>query len=178
MRRPIAALALSAVALLTPSLAPQAVRAQQEPQKVLESSSSGLNLAAVQAKMVQGDAAAAAGKLPQAKADYDQALEAATYLVSAYRNLSGSFRGLDARIPREMDQKGREATELQANIELRLAALLRRMNQPQVAVPLLVRVVQRMSPTSPQGQKAYQSLLELGFVTTPYAAATAAPAAQ
>jgi hypothetical protein len=52
------------------------------------------------------------------------------------------------------------------------------MNQPQVAVPLLVRVVQRMSPTSPQGQKAYQSLLELGFVATPYTAATAAPPAQ
>ncbi|MEY4359145.1 MAG: hypothetical protein RLZZ631_631 [Cyanobacteriota bacterium] len=175
MRRPIAVLALSALALLSPSLP---VSAQQEPEKVLESTSSGLNLASVQSKVAQGDAAAAAGKLSQAKTDYDQALEAASYLVSAYRNLSGAFRGLDARIPREMDQKGREATELQANIELRLAALLRRMNQPQVAVPLLVRVVQRMSPTSPQGQKAYQSLLELGFVGTPYTAATAAPAAQ
>jgi hypothetical protein len=39
----------------------------------------------------------------------------------------------------------------------------------------LVRVVQRMSPTSPQGQKAYQGLLELGFVATPYNAATPAP---
>ena len=178
MRRPIAALALSALALVTPALAQLPARAQQEPEKVLESTSSGLNLASVQAKVAQGDAAATAGKLSQAKTDYDQALEAASYLVSAYRNLSGAFRGLDARIPREMDQKGREATELQANIELRLAALLRRMNQPQVAVPLLVRVVQRMSPTSPQGQKAYQSLLELGFVATPYTTATAAPAAQ
>ena len=178
MRRPIAALALSALALVTPSLASLPVRAQQEPEKVLESTTSGLNLAAVQAKVAQGDAAAAAGKLSQAKTDYDQAREAATDRVSAYRNLSGAFRGLDARIPREMDQKGREATELQANIELRLAALLRRMNQPQVAVPLLVRVVQRMSPTSPQGQKAYQSLVELGFVATPYTASTAAPAAQ
>ncbi|WP_368656168.1 hypothetical protein [Synechococcus sp. HK05] len=175
MRRPIAALALSALALMTPSL--PAV-AQQEPEKVLASASSGLNLASVQAKVAQGDAAAAAGKLNEAKSDYDQALEAASYLVSAYRGLSGAFRGLDARIPREMDQKGREATELQANIELRLAALLRRMNQPQVAVPLLVRVVQRMSPTSPQGQKAYQSLLELGFVATPYNAVSATPAAQ
>lgn len=177
MRRPFAAFALSALALSTAPLASLPVRAQQ-PQKVLESTSSGLNLASVQAKVAQGDAAAAAGKLNEAKTDYDQALEAASYLVSAYRGLSGAFRGLDARIPREMDQKGREATELQANIELRLAALLRRMNQPQVAVPLLVRVVQRMSPTSPQGQKAYQSLLELGFVSTPYSAAGAAPAGQ
>jgi hypothetical protein len=175
VRRPIAALALSALALTTPSLP---AMAQQEPEKVLASASSGLNLASVQAKVAQGDAAAAAGKLNEAKTDYDQALEAASYLVSAYRGLSGAFRGLDARIPREMDQKGREATELQANIELRLAALLRRMNQPAVAVPLLVKVVQRMSPTSPQGQKAYQSLLELGFVATPYNAASATPAAQ
>ena len=56
-----------------------------------------------------------------------------------------------------------------------LAALLRRMNQPEVAVPLLVEVVQIMTPASPMGQKAYQNLLELGFVTTPYAGATAAP---
>lgn len=174
MRRPLAAFSLAALALLAPTV-PAAVRAQEEPQKVLESTSTGLNLAAINAKVAQGDAAAAAGRLSQAKADYDEALKAAGFVAGAYRNLSGAFRGIDARIPREMDDKGREATELQANIELRLAALLRRMNQPQVAVPLLVRVVQRMSPTSPQGQKAYQSLLELGFVTTPYAGA-AAPA--
>ena len=175
MRRPIAALAITAMALVAPALGSLPAAAQQEPQKVLQSSRSGLNLAAVQAKVDQGDAAAAAGNLSEAKADYDEALDAASYLVSAYRNLSGAFRGLDARIPREMDQKGRAATELQASIELRLAALLRRMNKPQVAVPLLVRVVQRMSPTSPQGQKAYQGLLELGFVATPYNAATPAP---
>jgi len=163
---------------MTPSLAQLPARAQQEPLKVLESPSSGLNLAAVQAKVAQGDAAAAAGKLSQAKTDYDQALVRAGQLAADYRNLSGAFRGLDARIPREMDQKAREAIELQANIELRLAALLRRMNQPEVAARLLVLVVQRMSPTSPQGQKAYQGLVELGFVGTPYTAAGATPPAQ
>jgi hypothetical protein len=118
--------------------------------------------------VAKGDAAAAAGKLTEAKNDYDQARLAAQNLGRFYRNLSGSFRGLDARIPREMDQKGREALELQASINLRLAALLRRMNQPEVAVPLLVEVVQIMTPASPQGQKAYQGLVELGFVVTPY----------
>ena len=73
MRRPIAALALSALALVTPSLASAPARAQQEPEKVLESTTSGLNLASVQAKVAQGDAAAAGGKLSQAKTDYDQA---------------------------------------------------------------------------------------------------------
>ena len=171
MRRPIAALSLAALTLLAPVL-PVAVRAQEEPQKVLESTSTGLNLAAIQAKIAQGDAAAAAGKLAQAKTDYDEARLGAQKLAGFYRNLSGSFRGLDARIPREMDDKGRQALELQAGIDLRLAAVLRRMNQPGVAVPLLVEVIQIMTPASPQGQKAYQTLVELGFVTTPYAGAT------
>ena len=168
MRRPLAALALSALSLTTlTALAPQPGRAQEDPQKVLQAPG-GLNLASIKATVAKGDAAAAAGKLAQAKADYDQARLAAQNLGRFYRNLSGSFRGLDARIPREMDQKGREALELQASINLRLAALLRRMNQPEVAVPLLVEVVQIMTPASPQGQKAYQGLVELGFVETPY----------
>ena len=173
MRRPLAALSLAALALLAPAL-PAAVRAQEEPQKVLESGSPGLNLTALQAKVAQGDAAASAGKLAQAKADYDQARLGAQNLTRFYRNLSGSFRGLDARIPREMDDKGRQALELQASIDLRLAAVLRRMNQPEVAVPLLVEVIQIMTPASPLGQKAYQTLVELGFVSTPYAGAAPA----
>jgi len=176
VRRPLAALSLAALAALAPAALPPLAQAQQEPQKVLDSSGSGFNLPAIQAKVAQGDAAAAAGKLAQAKVDYDNARLGCQNLARFYRNLSGAFRGLDARIPREMDQKGREAVELQSAINLRLASLLRRMNQPEVAVPLLVEVVQLMSPTSPQGQKAYQGLLELGFVTTPYAGAAAAPA--
>jgi len=171
VRRPLAALSLTALTLLAPVL-PMAARAQEEPEKVLESTSTGLNLAAIQSKVAQGDAAAAAGKLAQAKTDYDQARLGAQNLARFYRNLSGSFRGLDARIPREMDDKGRQALELQAGIDLRLAAVLRRLNQPEVAVPLLVEVIQIMTPASPQGQKAYQTLVELGFVTTPYAGAT------
>ena len=96
-------------------------------------------------------------------------------LLGFYRDLSGSFRGLDARIPREMDEKGRETLGLLVESNLRLAALFRRQNQPEVAVPLLVEVVKSMTPASESGRRAYQQLLELGFVTTPYTAP--APAA-
>jgi len=174
VRRQFAAFSLSALAAVATGFSALPSQAD-EAQKVLESPSSGFNLSAIEAKVAQGDAAAAAGKLQQAKADYDSAREAAQNLTRFYRNLSGSFRGLDARIPREMDQKGRAALELQASIDLRLASLLRRMNQPASAVPLLVEVVQIMTPASPMGQKAYQGLVELGFVSTPYAAAGAAP---
>ena len=150
----------------------QPLRAQGQ-SDAAAASGAGFNAAAVRNLLARGDAAAAADNLTEAKRLYDEARGASNNLVSFYRGISGAFRGLDARIPREMDQKGREALELQASINLRLAALLRRMNQPEVAVPLLVEVVQIMTPTSSQGQKAYQTLVELGFVTTPYAGANA-----
>ena len=165
MRRPLAAFSLAALAALSPSLP---ALAQDEPQKVLESGTYGLNIGAINAKVAQGDAAAAAGNLAKAKVDYDQARLGAQNLTRFYRNLSGSFRGLDARIPREMDEKGRETLGLLVEANLRLAALFRRQNQPEVAVPLLVEVVKTMTPASEPGRRAYQQLLELGFVSTPY----------
>ena len=99
--------------------------------------------------------------------------DACRRLLGFYRDLSGSFRGLDARIPREMDQKGREALETMAQANLRLAAVFRRQNQPEVAVPLLVEVVKVMTPANPEGRKAYQNLVEIGFAATPYSAGDA-----
>ena len=136
---------------------------------------SSVSLAQVNNLIARGDAAAAAGNLPEARKFYDQARDLTRGLLGWYRDLSGSFRGLDARIPREMDQKGRETLETLSNINLRLAAVFRRMNQPEVAVPLLVEVVKVMTPTSDQGRKAYQTLVEIGFTTTPYTAGQTTP---
>ena len=136
---------------------------------------SSVSLAQVNSLIARGDAAAAAGNMPEARRFYDQAYDLTRSLLGWYRDLSGSFRGLDARIPREMDQKGRETLETLANINLRLAAVFRRMNQPEVAVPLLVEVVKVMTPTSDQGRKAYQTLVEIGFASTPYTAGQVSP---
>lgn len=136
-----------------------------------------LNLSSVKALLSKGDAAVASGNLAEGRRLYDLARDASRRLLGFYRDLSGSFRGLDARIPREMDQKAREALEIYAQANLRLAALLRRQGQPEVAVPLLVEVVKVMTPAREEGRKAYQSLLELGFAITPYTAGTEAPAA-
>jgi len=134
-----------------------------------------LSLDAVRNLLARGDAAAAAGRLAEARTFYDQARDLAKRLLGFYRDLSGSFRGLDARIPREMDQKGRDTLVLLSQANLRLAAVFRRQNQPEVAVPLLVEVVKVMTPTSEEGRKAYQGLVEIGFVVTPYTAGQAAP---
>ena len=136
--------------------------------RVLANAVTGFNPAAVRGMINTGDAAAARGDLTAARASYDQARKAAKQLLAFYRDLGGSFRGLDARIPREMDSKGREALELLAEADLRLAAVFRRQNQPEIAVPVLVEVIKLVTPAQPQGRKAYQSLLELGFVETEF----------
>ena len=106
--------------------------------RVLAQAEGGFNPAAVRSMLAEGDAAASRGDLAEARADYDKARKASKQLLAFYRDLSGAFRGLDARIPREMDTKGREALELLAETNLRLAALFRRQNQPEVAVPVLL----------------------------------------
>lgn len=151
-----------------PAVAPAAAAATPDP-----GASSGFDLSSVQSLLARGDAAAAAGNLAEARRLYEKARDASKYLQSAYRSISGAFRGLDARIPREMDDKGRQAYDLWAQSNMRLVALLRREGQHEVAVPLLVEVITLLTPSSEQGRKAYQQLLEIGFVSTPYGAGSA-----
>ena len=92
----------------------------------------------------------------------------AQQLTGFYRDLNGSFRGLDARIPKEMEEKGREALKIWAEANARLVALYIRKNEHEVAVPLLIEIIKLMSPTSSEAKYAYNQLLELGFVETPY----------
>ena len=138
--------------------------------RVLAGEERGLNISVIERLLEEGDEKIAQGDLVEARQKYDKAREISKQLWSFYRDIGGAFRGLDARIPKEMESKGRRSLDLLADANLRLAALFRRQNDPEVAVPLLVEVVRLLTPTSPQGQKAFQSLVELGFVDTPYAA--------
>ncbi|MFM7394810.1 MAG: hypothetical protein ACKO22_10720 [Cyanobium sp.] len=161
---------LAAGSLALPLATPPAHAQAAEPERALATPGSPFNITAVQSLLARGDAAAAAGNLTEARRLYDQARDASRKLLSFYRDLSGAFRGLDARIPREMDEKGRQTLDLLVGANMRLAALFRRQGQPEVAVPLLVEVVKTMTPANESGRKAYQQLLEIGFVSTPYTA--------
>ena len=137
--------------------------------KVLANQKTGLNGAAVQNYLNKGDSFVQNGDLDKAIDEFKKARKLSSLLVPYYRNLNGAFRALDARIPREMNKKGREVVALLAKANLRLASIHRRKNESDLAVPLLVEVVKLVGPTKIDGQKAYQSLLELGFADTPYA---------
>ena len=50
----------------------------------------------------------------------------------------------------------------------RLALVHRAQNKPELAVPLLIQIIRSQQPTRDLGKKAYQQLLELGFVDSPF----------
>ena len=136
--------------------------------KILSTNNKKLTINNVLAYIEEGDAFIENGKFDEAKSSYDKARALAKQLSGFYRDLNGSFRNLDARIPNEMEKKGRESITIWSKSNARLAALYIRKNQPEVAVPLLVEIIRLMSPSSPEGKEAYKGLIQLGFVETPY----------
>ena len=136
--------------------------------KVLSNNNKKLTISNVQAYIKEGDVFVKKGDFDKAKSSYDKARSLAKKLASFYRDLNGAFKGLDARIPDETGNKGKLSIKIWAESNARLAALYKRKNQPEVAVPLLVEIIRLMSPTSPEGKEAYKDLIQLGFVDTPY----------
>ena len=136
--------------------------------KVLSSTNKKLSISDVQEYLTKGDKLVNNSDFEKAKEAYDKARNLARQLAGFYRDLNGSFKGLDARIPLEMDKKGRKSIKIWAQSNARLASLYKRKKQPEVAVPLLVEIIRLMSPNSPEGKEAYENLLQLGFVDTSY----------
>ncbi len=136
--------------------------------KVLSNRNKNLTIANVKDYLKEGDNLIANGEFEKAKRNYDIARNLSKQLAGFYRDLNGSFRGLDARIPLELEKKGKESIKAWAESNARLAALYTRKQEPEVAVPLLVEIIRLMSPNSQQGKEAYNNLVKLGFVNTSY----------
>ena len=97
---------------------------------------------------------------------YENARKLAKQLASFYSDLNTAFKGVDARIPIEVQGKGKETLQILAESNKRLAALYTKNEKPEVAVPLLIENIRIMSPNSQEGKEAYEILIQLGFVET------------
>ena len=136
--------------------------------KVLSNTNKKLSISDVEDYLAEGDNLVNNSDFEKAKQSYDKARNLARQLAGFYRDLNGSFKGLDARVPIEMEKKGRKSIRIWALSNARLASLYKRKKQPEVAVPLLVEIIRLMTPNSPEGKEAYENLLQLGFVDTVY----------
>ncbi len=136
--------------------------------RVLSNSNKKLSISNVEYFLKEGDRYIENEDFEKAKDSYLNARKLAKQLASFYSDLNSSFKGIDARIPNEMQRKGKQTLQVLAESNERLASLYIKTEKPEVAVPLLVEIIRIMSPNSPEGKKAYQSLIQLGFAETKF----------
>ena len=136
--------------------------------RVLSNESKKLSISKVEYFIKEGDQYIKNGDFEKAKDFYLDARKLAKQLASFYSDLNSSFKGIDARIPNEMQRKGKQTLQILAESNERLASLYIKTEKPEVAVPLLVETIRIMSPNSPEGKDAYERLIQLGFVETKY----------
>ncbi len=139
-----------------------------EDYKVLSSDGKKLSISNVEYYLKEGDKFIKKGDFDKAKDYYLDARKLAKQLASFYSDLNTSFKGIDARIPKEMQRKGKETLQILAASNERLASLYLKIEKPEVAVPLLIEIIRIMSPNSGEGKEAYNKLVQLGFVETKY----------
>ena len=136
--------------------------------KVLSNDGKKLSISNVEYYLEEGDKFIKKGDFDKAKDYYLDARKLAKQLASFYSDLNTSFKGIDARIPKEMQKKGKETLQILAASNERLASLYLKIEKPEVAVPLLIEIIRIMSPNSGEGKEAYNKLVQLGFVETKY----------
>ena len=152
-------------------LSPMTVFAENDPSskyRVLSTENSALNIITINSFLDQAKVSITTGNLDDALEKLQKARKISNLLINYYRDLLDSFKGIDARIPRELSKKNKEVIQLLAKANMQLAIIHRSKGEPELAVPLLVEVVKLLTPTNLIGAKAYQQLVELGFVETPY----------
>ncbi|SRR5579883_182630 len=118
--------------------------------------------------MSEADKAVSSQNYPTAVKKLQEARQVFNQLSNFYQDLAGSFSGIDNRIADSQRRKALEAAQMRDQATYQLALVHRAQNQPELAVPLLIQIIRSQQPTRDLGQKAYQQLLELGFVDAPY----------
>ena len=136
--------------------------------KALSNDKKKLSISNVEYYLKQGDEFIKNGNFEKAKVSYLDARKLAKQLASFYSDLNTAFKGIDARIPIEVQRKGKATLQILAESNDRLVALYLKNKKPEVAVPLLIETIRIMSPSSKQGKEAYEKLIQLGFVETTY----------
>ena len=102
----------------------------------------------------------AAKKLQSARQVYNQ-------LSNFYLQLFNSFSGLDNAAAESHRKKALDTSIERDKATYQLALVHRSQNKPELSIPLLVQIVTSQSPLSGLGKKAYEQLLEIGFVDAP-----------
>ncbi|BAZ29017.1 hypothetical protein NIES4074_14540 [Cylindrospermum sp. NIES-4074] len=127
-----------------------------------------LSIEGGQRLMQESDQAFSAQKYDVAAKKLQEARQVFNQLSNFYQDLNSSFSGIDNRVSDSQRKQALETAQLRDETTYRLALTHRALNQPELAVPLLIQIIKSQNPTRDLGKKAYQQLFELGFVDVPY----------
>ncbi|MCL2932458.1 MAG: hypothetical protein MGG11_09360 [Trichodesmium sp. MAG_R03] len=134
----------------------------------LDPKNSLLSLPGGQRLISEADNAIASENYKLANQKLQEARQIFNQLSNFYSQLAASFSGIDNRLADNQRTKALETAQMRDQATYQLALVHRAQNQPELAVPLLVQIISSQQPTRDLGKKAYQQLLELGFVDIPY----------
>ena len=140
--------------------------------KPLNQADSVLSLQGGQRLVEEANTAINAAKYDVAVDKLNQARRIFNQLSNYHLQLANSFSGIDPKVFDSQRQSALNTGQLRDEATYKLALVHRAQNQPELAVPLLIQVIQSQNPTSELGQKSYQQLYEMGFVSTPISAPT------
>lgn len=158
-----------AVGLLKPTVTlAQEADAAEEDLRPLAQGNSILSTRGGQRLMDQANDAVAEQDYALAVEKLQEARQVFNQLSSFYQQLANSFAGIDNRITEDLRDQALETAQMRDQATYRLALVHRAQDKPELAVPLLIQIVQSQSPTRDLGQQAYQQLFELGFVDSLY----------
>jgi hypothetical protein len=127
-----------------------------------------LSLQGGQRLMTEASGAVSSQNYTLATKKLQEARQVFNQISNFYQDLATSFSGIDNRIADSQRRKALEAAQMRDEATYQLALVHRAQNQSELAVPLLVQIIRSQQPTRDLGKKAYQQLLELGFVDAPF----------
>lgn len=136
--------------------------------KQIENAGSFLTIDAAKGLLKESETLAQAQKFPLAVSKAKEAVTTLNQITIFHQALNKSFVGIDNRISEEEKQLALTAAILRDEASYQLALVHRAENKPELAVPLLVRIVQSQQPDRPIAKQAYQQLYEVGFVKVKY----------
>ncbi|MEB3288476.1 MAG: hypothetical protein VKI82_01095 [Leptolyngbya sp.] len=138
-------------------------------------SSTPLSMDGVRQQIAEAEAAIGNQDLVTAATKLQTSRETLNQLSSYYQELAQMFVGINSQLNRSNREQALEAAQMRDQATYQLALVYRAQNQPDRAIPLLMEVLRSQQPTRDLGQRAYQQLFELGFVSEPF---TGRPAPQ
>jgi hypothetical protein len=118
--------------------------------------------------MTEADQAIEAQQYDLAVEKLQNARQVFNQLSNFYLQLFNSFTGLDNTAAESHRKKALDTSLERDRATYQLALVHRSQNKPELAIPLLVQIVTSQSPGIGLGRKAYEQLVEIGFVDTPY----------